>query len=123
MDEAADFVAFLSNKSIPDRMKWCESMTAKVAEVRCKLKLGNDDLAANFARSVTVSKPAESESDDSDDIPLEAFEYKGNNYLKDPFQEVYTAEGKMEWVGTYNGKKIVKGDMPERVKKFIEAQD
>ena len=63
------------------------------------------------------------EEDDESNTPLVAFEYKGNNYLKDPFQEVYTSEGKMEWVGTFNGKKIVKGDMPARVKKLIESQD
>jgi len=75
-----------------------------------------------------LSEADEEESDDDDDdedeeVPLTAFEYKANNYLKDPFQEVYTAEGKMEWLGTFNGKKIIKGEMPARVKKFIESQD
>ena len=92
------------------------------------LSLGRFLFLGRFLRNpycVTFSEKeaSDADSDDSNDIPLEAFEYKGYNYLKDPFQEVYTAEGKMEWVGTYNGKKIVKGDMPERVKKFIEAQD
>lgn len=74
----------------------------------------------------------ESDDEDSDDeeedekTPLVAFEYKGTNYLKDPYNEVYTAQGRMEWVGTFNGKKIVKGSdasMPARVKKLIESQD
>ena len=68
-------------------------------------------------------KSDDEEEDDEEDVPLATFEYKGNNYLKDPYQEVYTAEGKIEWVGTFNGKKIVKGEMKPRVKKFIESQD
>jgi hypothetical protein len=68
------------------------------------------------------------DSDDEDDekTPLVAFEYKGTNYLKDTYNEVYTAQGRMEWVGTFNGKKITKGSdasMPARVKKLIESQD
>lgn len=66
----------------------------------------------------------EEEEDEDEETPLVVFEYKGNRYLKDPYQEVYTAEGQMEWLGTFNGKKIVKnGDMPARVKKVIESQD
>jgi hypothetical protein len=65
----------------------------------------------------------EDEEDEEEEIDLATFEYKGNSYLKDPFQEVYTSEGKLEWVGTYNGKKIVKGEMPLRVKKYIESQE
>ena len=68
------------------------------------------------------------DSDDEDDekTPLVAFEYKGASYLKDTYNEVYTAQGRMEWVGTFNGKKITKGSdasMPARVKKLIESQD
>jgi hypothetical protein len=74
---------------------------------------------------------AEEESDDESDdeeeenerVPLESWDWKGAHYLKDPFQEVYTAEGEMEWVGTFTGKKITKGDMPARVKAFIASQD
>jgi hypothetical protein len=66
---------------------------------------------------------SDDEEEEEEEVPLTAFEYKGNNYLKDTHNEVYTAEGKMEWLGTFNGKKILKGDMPVRVKKFIESQD
>jgi hypothetical protein len=76
---------------------------------------------------------AEEESDDEDEdeeeserVPLESFDHKGQNYLKDPYQEVYTAEGEMIWVGTWNGKKIdlAKGrEMPARVREFIRSQD
>ena len=66
------------------------------------------------------------EEEKEEDVPLVDFEYKGNKYLKDPFQEVYTATGQMKWVGTWNGKKIVggkPGDEPARVKKLIASQD
>ena len=66
------------------------------------------------------------EEEKEEDVPLVDFEYKGNKYLKDPFQEVYTATGQMKWVGTWNGKKIVggkHGDEPARVKKLIASQD
>jgi hypothetical protein len=75
------------------------------------------------AGGVRKDDEEEDEEDEEEEIDLATFEYKGNSYLKDPFQEVYTSEGKLEWVGTYNGKKIVKGEMPLRVKKYIESQE
>lgn len=66
------------------------------------------------------------EEEESERVPLETFDYKGQNYLKDPYQELYTAEGEMLWVGTWNGKKIdlAKGrEMPARVREFIRSQD
>jgi len=66
------------------------------------------------------------EEEESERVPLESFDYKGQNYLKDPYQELYTAEGEMIWIGTWNGKKIdlAKGrEMPARVREFIRSQD
>jgi hypothetical protein len=84
---------------------------AKAEEVIAKMK------------EVLSDAEEDEEEDEEEEIDLATFEYKGNSYLKDPFQEVYTSEGKLEWVGTYNGKKIVKGEMPLRVKKYIESQE
>jgi hypothetical protein len=79
---------------------------------------------------VVVAKTEESDDEDSDEEeeeeeipPLASFEYKGQNYLKDPFQQVYTSEGKPEWVGTFDGKKIKKGEMPAHVKKVLESME
>ena len=79
---------------------------------------------------VVVAKAEESDDEDSDEEdeedevpPLASFEYKGQNYLKDPFQQVYTSEGKPEWVGTFDGKKIKKGEMPAHVKKVLESME
>ena len=67
---------------------------------------------------------SESESEDEDENKhLEQWTWKGEEYLKDLQQEVYTSFGEMQWVGTWNGKKIVKGDMPERVRKFLTMQN
>jgi len=49
---------------------------------------------------------------------------KGVDYLRDPEDdEVYTADGDMKWLGTWTGKKIVKGEMSERVKKVLASQE
>jgi hypothetical protein len=90
--------------------------------------LKSSEVIAKLEAALSEADEEESDDDDEDEdedeeVPLTGFEYKGNHYLKDPFQEVYTAEGKMEWLGTFNGKKIIKGEMPARVKKFIESQD
>ena len=63
------------------------------------------------------------EEEESEDVPLESWDFKGDNYVKDDHNEVYTAEGQMRWLGTFNGKRIVKGDMPARVKKFLASMD
>ena len=90
------------------------------------------ETAAEMAKQVIAQlEAALSDSDDESDdeeeeserVPLESWDHKGQNYLKDPYDEVYTAEGEMVWLGTFNGKRIVKGVMPERVKKFIESQE
>jgi len=84
------------------------------------------DIVAQIEAHIAEEDESDDESDDEEEnerVPLESFEYKGTEYLKDPYQEVYTAEGEMRWMGTFNGKKIIKGDMPMRVKKFIESQE
>lgn len=79
---------------------------------------------------VVVPKAEESDDEDSDEEeeedmpPLASFEFKGQNYLKDPLQECYTSEGKPEWVGTFDGKKIRKnGEMPAHVKKVLKQME
>jgi len=71
------------------------------------------------------SEESESEEDDEEDenTHLEQWTWKGEEYLKDLEQEVYTSFGEMQWIGTFNGKKIVKRDMPERVRKFLTMQN
>ena len=83
------------------------------------------DIIAQIEKHLHEDDESDDESveEESERVPLESFDYKGTEYLKDPYQEVYTAEGQMRWIGTFNGKKIIKGDMPLRVKKFIESQD
>ena len=86
------------------------------------------EIVAQIEKHIAEEDESDDESDDDEEedserVPLEPFEYKSQNYLKDPYQEVYTSEGKMEWVGTFNGKKIVMGQMPIRVKKFLESTD
>jgi hypothetical protein len=88
-------------------------------------------LAKLEAALVEADEESDDEDEDEDEeeserVPLESFDHKGQNYLKDPYQEVYTAEGEMIWVGTWNGKKIdlAKGrEMPARVREFIRSQD
>ncbi len=95
------------------RPKKVASEAPKKAEVIAKLE-------------AMLSDDEDSDDDDDDEeevVKLVAFEYKGNNYLKDTNQEVYTAEGELQWVGTFNGKKITKGDMPARVKKYIDSSE
>ena len=55
---------------------------------------------------------------------LVVLNFKGVDYLRDPEDdEVYTADGDMKWLGTWTGKKIVKGEMSERVKKVLASQE
>jgi hypothetical protein len=50
--------------------------------------------------------------------------FKGVDYLLDDEEnEVFTADGEMKWMGTWNGKKIVLGEKSERVKKIIAAAE
>ena len=50
--------------------------------------------------------------------------FKGVDYLLDDEEnEVFTADGEMKLMGTWNGKKIIKGEMSERAKKIIAAAE
>ena len=83
-------------------------------------------LEAALSDSDDESDEEEEKEEESERVPLESFDYKGETYLRDPYQECYTAYGDRVGKGTWNGKKIVPvGDrvMPERVKKFIESQE
>jgi len=84
------------------------------------------DIVAQIEAHIAEEESDDESEDDEEEnerVPLESWDWKGAHYLKDPFQEVYTAEGEMEWVGTFTGKKITKGDMPARVKAFIASQE
>jgi hypothetical protein len=71
----------------------------------------------------------EKDEEDKEEKPFEAPQlfslmYKGIEYLRDPEDdELYTSDGDMRWVGTWTGKKIVKGEMSERVKKVLASQE
>lgn len=123
-----------STDEAPKPKKEKKQMLPKKAEV--VTTTATEDKVAEAAAVIAKLDAVLGESDDEDsddeeeekeeDVPLVDFEYKGNKYLKDPFQEVYTATGQMKWVGTWNGKKIVggkPGDEPARVKKLIASQD
>ena len=71
---------------------------------------------------VEVEPEPEVESEDDEPDPKE-WEFKHKMYLKDQCNEVFPAEGKMKWLGTFDGKKIMKGTMSERVKSWLESQD
>jgi hypothetical protein len=70
-----------------------------------------------------------SDDEDKEEKPFEvpqlfSLMYRGIEYLRDPEDdELYTSDGDMRWVGTWTGKKIVKGEMSERVKKVLASQE
>ena len=110
------------------RPKKAESASAPVVTTTAATEDKVAEAAAVIAKLDAVlgesdDEDSDDEEDEKEDVPLVDFEYKGTKYLKDPFQEVYTATGRMKWVGTFNGKKIVKGEEPARVKKLIASQD
>ena len=74
---------------------------------------------------VTPKAEQEEEEEEAYEHPkFSAFTFKGVEYLKDEDEnELFSSEGDMKWVGTWNGKKIVKGEMSERVKKILAAED
>jgi hypothetical protein len=50
--------------------------------------------------------------------------YKDVEYLLElEDNEMFTADGDMKWIGTWTGKKVVKGEMSERVKKILASQE
>ena len=76
-----------------------------------------------------ASDDEKDEEEDEEEKPFEAPDMliekvKGIEYLKDPEDDsLYTADGDMKWVGTWTGKKIVKGEMTERIKKVLASQE
>jgi hypothetical protein len=66
----------------------------------------------------------EEEEEEFQPPKLLTFNYKGVDYLRDPEEnDLYTSNGDMQWVGMWTGKKIVKGEMSERVKKVLASQE
>jgi hypothetical protein len=99
-------------------------------------KVKTDDEPQKPAPKVVAPQEEESEDEAEEEVEeaeeAEAFEmpnfsnltHKGVDYLLDDEEnEVFTADGEMKWMGTWNGKKIVLGEKSERVKKIIAAAE
>lgn len=126
------FKFLMANPDYQSKTQISRSPNGSVAEAKGRgrpKKEAAEPSASEAAPTVVVPvQQASEDSDDDDDddeeeTTLAQFEHKGVTYLKDQYQEVYTNEGEMMWVGTFNGKKIVPAagrEMSPRVKKTIE---
>ena len=127
MRKAIDFIKENPEyQSDTQKTRSAANSTDEAPKARGRPKKAEKEAAKEEKAEEKVVAKDDSDDEDSDDEdddelpPMEAFEYKDTTYLKDPYGELYTSEGKAEWKGTYNGKKIVKGEMSARVKKVLE---
>ena len=137
-------IAFLQSNPdhLSDTQKSRSAKNSEEGDEKPKAKRGRPSKkAAEKAAEKPVEKPVEKESfsdaeeeeeeeeeeeaeAEEENTHLEQWSWKDEEYLKDLKQEVYTSFGEMKWIGTFNGKKIVKGgEMPEHVRKFLATQN
>jgi len=89
----------------------------------------NDGVKKTQPEVVTPkAEQEESEEEEEEDEWVKprysSFNWKGVEYMKeDEDDELFTADGDMDWVGSWTGKKIVKGTPSERVKRILATQE
>ena len=99
-----------------------EKPVPKVVTPKAEKAADDEELVPSWDDASDDEKDEEEKPFEAPDMLIE--KVKGIEYLKDPEDDsLYTADGDMKWVGTWTGKKIVKGEMTERIKKVLATQE